>query len=192
MSEEPEEKEQEEEEEDDCLDPVGISFWLGQGFMILGVVVGIWLAARAGFSEAARFSKHQDARLSRNTLRSVRSEFEENLNQVRSARDRLKRNQKAQVAIQTPILEAASGQSYMSLVDPMLLSEVERVLVHPLLAAAKLLADLDRIEQYPEQRDWILGILEKTLSYAETKILPLFDLQEKALQQLETQLKEAK
>ncbi len=175
-----------EPEEEDELNPVGVEFWLGQILMIGGVAAGIWLSARAGFSEAARFSQHQDLRLARNTLRVVRKELDENLRQVRLARANLEKGKPTRVELRTLHLQKASGKSYMTAVNPRVLAEIERLYAGPL---DRVLPEIKEGPIDPREVKRQLVTLERVLARADKTVLPLLAAQEEELARLEAKVR---
>lgn len=173
------------EEEEDELDPIGPDFWIGQLLMIVAVFLGILITANLGFTQAARFSQHEEFRLARNTLAVVKTELEENLREVRAARDRFQQNQDGPIELGTENLVAASTKPYMTLVDPSLLYEIERLFTHPIPEFVKAMATRRLGEGERKEGARLFGeILERS----EKVVLPLLAAQEKALAEAEQRL----
>ncbi len=172
----------ESEWEEQELNPVGPDFWIGQILVGVGVAVGIWLAARAGFAEAVRFTKHENARQARSTLRALRLELEVNLREIRAAREHLRENQPATLQLRTTYVDAASGRPYMAIVDPRLIPEILKVLRYPLSEAAERLRTPRGFER--REQEQIAATLDEVLEQAEKYVLPLLRTEEERLDSL--------
>jgi hypothetical protein len=173
---------------DDSLDPVGPEFWIGQMLMIVGVVGGILLAARAGFSEASRFSKHEDYRQARIVLGVVRQELEGNLRELRDARENIRAGRIRGVSLGTSYLERASVQPCMSMVDPTLLSEIVKLLDYPLSRAVERMNQPQGLEE--SERGHLEAIFSGVLDRAEKEVLPLLAVEEATLAKAEERYRE--
>ena len=181
-----------EEEEDwrlaDELHPLGIEFWCKQTLSVVAVVLGVLLAARAGFAQAARFAQRDDQRQALVTLQIVRAELEENLETLRAARDRLKAGGSAVVEVQTDCLEAAGSQPTMIRVDPLLLAEIEALFDHSFEQA------LAPLREGRPPKDLKLKAAERfaeTVTHAEQVVLPWVKREEAQLEARARQLEEA-
>ncbi|MBI2901091.1 MAG: hypothetical protein HYY17_12970 [Planctomycetes bacterium] len=176
-------------EDEESISPIGVEFWLGQVLMVAGVAAGIWIATRTGFADAARFAQMEDYRFARGTLASVRREMEDNLRQVRDAKARIEDGKNAKISVDLTFLDAAASKPYMSLVDPELLSGVEKLFVHPLPKVAELLDKITEFDKFPDQRKWVLEVLTKILDRAKDHVLPMFNREERELERHETRLR---
>ncbi|MBI2899487.1 MAG: hypothetical protein HYY17_04840 [Planctomycetes bacterium] len=177
------------DEIEDSLNPIGFEFWIGQVLTVVGVAVGIWLSARAGFTEAARFSQVQDYRLARNTLRVLRKELDGNLDQMRKARADVEKGRDVRIQLRTLHMETAAGKPYMATVNPRVVAEVERLYTD---AQRELVERLHEGRADPRDVPRIVKALGRILERAERIVLPLIDSQEKALDQAEARLGEGR
>ena len=171
-----------EEEEDwrkqDELHPIGFEFWCKQTLSIVSVVLGVFLAARAGFAQAARFSQRNDEHQALVTLQIVRAELEDNLAALRAARDRLRAGGVVVVEVETECLEAAIAQPNMIRVDPLLLFEIE-ALFDP--SFQQVLVPLREARPPKELREHAATRFTEVLERADEVVLPWVARQEEAL-----------
>lgn len=173
-------------EAEDALNPVGFEFWIGQVLMVAGVVVGIWLSARAGFQEAARFTQAQDIRLARNTLRVVAKEFERNIEQIRACRSDVENNVPSKIRIHTLQHEKATGKSFMTAVDPRVLDEIDRLYLD---AQGDLIPEFQHGAVEARDKKRVFAKIDHLIERAEKTIRPLLQTQEAALNAAEARLK---
>lgn len=171
-------------EGDDVLDPIGPELWIGQVLVILGIIGGIYLAGKVGFREMTRFTAREDYYQARRMLAFVRTEFEQNLSELRATRDSLQAGKRAflganvTVPIRTQYLEAASTQEYMFVVNAELLRDIARLFSgYPLI--------LIREGYLPKGKGMLeesaLKICQEAVEQAEP-LLRRFQAEEKALE----------
>src|SRR5688572_29556175 len=157
-------------EKEEELDPIGPDFWMGQVLIVVAVFFGIWLTTRIGFTQAARFTQHEEFRQARNTLAVVRTELEDNLRAVKAAPARLLENSDGPIEISTSNLAAAATKPYMQIVDPALIAEIERLFTYPIpeyvhVMNTRRMGD----EERKEAARLFQGIIDRTESF----VLPL-------------------
>jgi hypothetical protein len=145
-----------EREPEDELSPIAPEFWLGQVFAVLGVLLAIFLAAQAGFEEAARLEVHEELRLSRNKLRLVRAEVEANLAQVEEAHAALEAGHQASLEIYTDYLDAIAAEP-LPWVQPSLIPDLVKLFTHPLPSLVEALGTRSRIA--PREVEYIKEVL---------------------------------
>ncbi|MBI2901088.1 MAG: hypothetical protein HYY17_12955 [Planctomycetes bacterium] len=180
--------------DDECLNPIGIELWLGQALLIVGIVIGIYLAASVGFRETNRYAKREDLFQARRSLGFVRQEFEANLATLRAFRDRTK-DKKGGASLPLPVrtsyLEAASAQPYMVLVDRALLMEMTRLMTgYPF---ALLWTDTEKLpKKFVVGEEHAFEICAEALEHAEKTILPKLAAEEKALDEAIANLEKAR
>lgn len=178
-----------EEEEEDCLNPIGFDFWIGQIFMIVAAVGAVWWASRAGFREAARFSQYEECLASQKTLKIVRAELEENLREVRAARERVQEKKSPAFEVKLENLQWAAGKSFGSRIDPTLFQAIEKLFGHPLPNLIQVVA-LGQMQQ--EERDYAVRVLTRILETADKVVLPMMESQERILVAADARLQETK
>lgn len=172
--------------EEDALNPIGLDFWLGQIFMLGAAVAAIWFAARAGFTEAARFSQYDECRTAQKTLTIVRTELEENLEEIRAARKQLEEGKPLRLELKTVNLQIASSKSFGSLIDPGVLAQIEALLGPPLPATIE---TFSRGAVDGEERKSVHRMLTAVLDRADRVVLPMLRRQEQLLEAAELQLR---
>lgn len=155
--------------DDEGLDPLGLEFWLGQLLLIAGATAGVIVAAKVGFAQATRLARHEDQRLAATALALVADELDDDLAQVARARDALRANRPAHLAIATDALDAAEGQAYLSSVDPEPLAEVELLFAGRIPAVADLLAQGDLTD---EERADAAAILDRVWHHGHDEVAP--------------------
>lgn len=173
---------------EDELHPLGIEFWCKQLLSVAAVVLGVFLAARAGFEQAARFAQHEDHRQALITLQIVRAELEDNVATLRSARDRLKAGGNVVVELDTECLEAAGAQPNMIRVDPLLLAEVEALFDHTFEQA---LVPLREARPPKDLKEKAADRFTQVLERADRVVLPWVKREEEALKARSARLEEA-
>lgn len=162
-------------EEDDSLNPIRPEFWVGQILMVAGVAAGVWIAARAGFTEAVRFATAEDHRQAQIARGVLKAEFERNLEVVRDARARTEARRRIEpLSLDTSFLEKAESEPFLSVLDPALLSELQRFVGAPLSMITGKSHHALAVETY-------LAFCDKALGLAENSILPLFAREERRL-----------
>lgn len=176
------------EEPEPELDPLSMEFFLGIIVSMAAVVLGVYLAAAAGFSEASRFALLEDYHAASSSLTMVRAEFESNMQRLRDARQGLKDKRPfVPVEIETAYFDAATSTSAMDLVDPLVLYEIERVYTRPLPKAISIASTRGRNHVKVEQ--YAIEVFTRCLSRADTVVLPLLDSAQRGLTDAEAELK---
>ena len=165
--------------EADSLDPLGFEFFAGQGVVLLGVVVGVLLAARFGFSGAIALTDREDARRALTALQLVDAELVANVADLKLARDKLACGDSPRAELHTSTLEAAAGKPYMVQVDPALLADVEKLFTYPIPELVQSLHAPNGL--LPEQRDAAQAQFTKVVDRAESSVLPRLRAEEARL-----------
>jgi len=171
---------------DVSLNPIGPDFWLGQVVLLGAAVAAIWFAARAGFSEAARFAQYEECRTAQKTIAIVRRELEGNLQSIRDVRERTRSGEFFRFRISTVNLRVASERSFGSLIDPAVLYEVESLFDRSFLALMEAMTH-GRLSE--EDAGTVRRELERVLERAQRVVEPMLERQEQVLREAESRLR---
>jgi hypothetical protein len=149
----------------------------------------VWLAVRAGFTEAARYSQYNHIRAARNALKVIEGETRANVAQLKRLREEMKTKRVAEIDLRTDSIRQGASKSYAALLDPALLCEVERLFAFPMSDVEELLRRPGRLAD--EERDQISKICTRVIDRAEKVVIPMIEAQDRELESVERRLREA-
>lgn len=173
--------------DDESMNPLGWDFWLGQLLTLGAAAFSVWLATRAGFTEAARFTQHQEFRAARNVLRLVRSDLEFSLGELRASRESIKTDKFVEPELRLENLRLATQRSPGGVIDPRLFAEIL------LLFEPEVREYLDTIPKgslrEKIQREEFGKLLDRVFDHADRTVMPKLSQQEHALDAAEARLR---
>jgi|GEM_PF-2076753 len=158
------------------LDPIGLELWLKLLFSIAAVILGVWLAAQAGFQQTARFNLAQDLRAASNALNLVLDEMQDNAGRIRGAIEGLDKGQsELELHVSQSYFDAAIDKSSMALVQPGLLMAIDQFYGAELSRAAKLFSGKRRLSSH--DREFAVGAFKRSLDSIDQILLPALQQQ---------------